>query len=108
MEKQRAADKVEDPESSAPEPNEELSVVFTTNDDSEALVVKGLLESNGYDVMMSTPEAPVGVFPISSSDLGRVRLLIRAELEPEARRMIEDYSRGGPENAEEAERQTES
>lgn len=92
----------------AGEPDEQLDVVFTTNDDSEALVVRGLLESNGLEVAMSTPEAPIGVFPISSSDLGRVRLLVRAERAEEARRIISDSEFEGPEAADEAERQTEN
>lgn len=90
-----------------PNPNEQLEVVFTTNDDSEAQIVKGLLESNGLDVAMSTPEAPIGVFPISSSDLGRVRLLVRAEQADEARRLIDESEEAGPAAADEAERESE-
>lgn len=90
-----------------PDPEEQLEVVFSTNDDSEALVVRALLESNGLEVAMSTPEAPIGVFPISSSDLGRVQLMVRAEAAADALRIIEESSRRGPQDAEEAERQTE-
>jgi hypothetical protein len=92
----------------SPEPDEELEVVFTTNDDSEALVVKGLLEASGFQVAMSTPEAPIGVFPISSSDLGQVRLTVRAEQAEEARRAIEESEEQGPQAAEEAERESET
>ena len=92
----------------SPEPDEKLEVVFTTNDDSEALVVKGLLEASGFQVAMSTPEAPIGVFPIGSSDLGQVRLTVRAEQAEEARRVIEASEERGPEAAEEAERQSET
>jgi len=86
-------DETLDPESQteeSPEPNEKLVMVFETNDESEALVVKGLLESDGLEVLMSTREAPVGVFPISSTHLGDIRLLVRAELADGARRLIDD------------------
>lgn len=91
-----------------PEPQEQLEMVFATHDDSEALVVRGLLESSGFEVAMSTPEAPIGVFPISSSDLGRVHLLVRAERAAEAHRLIEESQQQGPAAAEEAERQSET
>ena len=84
---------VESPEENAnqePEPQQELEIVFSTNDDSEALVVRGLLESSGLEVAMKTPEAPIGVFPISASDLGRVHLLVRAQRAGEARSIIEE------------------
>ena len=90
-----------------PEPDEKLEVVFSTNDDSEAEVVRGLLQSNGFEVAMNTPQAPIGVFPISSSDLGRVQLQVRAEQAEDARRLIFESEEEGPEAAEEAERQSE-
>jgi len=102
---ERAAESQERAET--PEPDEKLEVVFTTNDDSEALVVRGLLESSGLEVAMSTPEAPIGVFPISTGDLGRVQLLVRAERAEEALRIIEESREQGARAAEEAERQTE-
>ena len=92
----------------SPQPDEQLEVVFTTNDDSEALVVKGLLEASGFQVAMRTPEAPIGVFPISSSNLGQVRLSVRAEQAEEARRAIEESEEQGPQAAEEAERESET
>jgi hypothetical protein len=98
----------EDGAAGAGEPDEQLDVVFTTNDDSEALVVKGLLESNGFQVLMSTPEAPIGVFPISSSDLGQVRLRVRAERAEQARAIIAESKDEGAEAAEEAERDSET
>jgi hypothetical protein len=90
-----------------PEPLEQLEAVFTTNNDSEALVVRGLLESNGIEVYMKTPEAPIQVFPSNATDLGRVRLLVRAERADEARRVIDESEFEGPESAEDAERETE-
>ncbi len=86
-----------------PEPEENLEVVFETGDDSEALVVKGLLESNGIEVAMSTPEAPIGVFPVTASDLGAVKLLVREEQAEDARRLIAESEATGPADAERAE-----
>ncbi len=107
---EREAPVPEDPDETQDDlgqPDEQLAVVFSTNDDSEALVVKGLLESNGFEVLMNTPEAPIGVFPISSGDLGRVNLQVRAEKEAEALRIIEESLQQGSAGAEEAERQSE-
>lgn len=81
----------------SPEPNEKLEVIFTTSDDSEAMVVKGLLESNGLEVALSSREAPTGVFPVTSGDLGRIDLLVRAEQADEARRLIAESEQDIPE-----------
>lgn len=83
-----------------PEPNEKLEVVFDTNDESEALVVKGLLQSNGLEVLMSTPESPSNLFPVSTSDLGEIKLRVRAEQAEEARRMINESREEIPEGEE--------
>jgi len=115
MERQLREEFVEDEERAAPgsedepapQPLEELEIVFTTNDDSEALVVRALLESGGFQVAMGTPEAPIGVFPISSGDLGRVHLLVRAEQAEAARQLIAESEQQGPQAADEAERQSE-
>jgi hypothetical protein len=86
-----------------PEATEKLIDVFDTNDDSEALVVRGLLESEGLAVLMSTPEAPANVLPFNALPLGHIRIQV---LEPDAEtafRLIAEYRRGGAEAAEEAE-----
>lgn len=89
------------------EPGAKLVDVFDTNDDSEVLVVKALLESGGMEVMIATPEAPAGVFPFSNVSLGRQRLLVLESQAEDARRVIEEYRRSGPQDAELAERSTE-
>src|SRR4051812_43659326 len=46
-----------------PDANEKLEQVFDTADETEALVVRGLLESNGIECMESTLDAPQDVLP---------------------------------------------
>ena len=86
---------------------EKLVDIFDTNDDSEALVVRGLLESGGMEVLMTTVEAPVGVFPFSAMPLGHVRLQVLESQAEDALRVIAEYRRRGSEDAERAERATE-
>jgi hypothetical protein len=86
---------------------ENLVTVFETNDDSEALVVRSLLESGGMDVLFQTTEAPAGVFPFSSMPLGHIRLEVVESQAEEALRVITEYRRRGPEDAERAEQAAE-
>jgi hypothetical protein len=78
------------PESSAnrrPDPNEKLVKVFDTEQESEALVVKGLLESAGIDADITSLDAPQDTFP----GVGGTIILVREEQAEEARRVIEEY-----------------
>ncbi len=70
-----------------PDANEKLEQVFDTADESEALVVRGLLESNGIETMETTLDAPQDVLP----GVGGVVLSVRAEQAAQARVMIEEY-----------------
>ena len=47
----------------AKENHEELVKVFDTDEESEALVVRGLLESAGIDAMIQNREAPQDILP---------------------------------------------
>jgi hypothetical protein len=47
----------------APEPNEQLVKVFDTEQESEAMVVQGLLESEGIESLISYLDAPQDVLP---------------------------------------------
>ncbi len=87
---------------------ENLVTVFETNDDSEAMVVRSLLESSGMDVLFQTTEAPAGVFPFSSMPLGHIRLEVIESQAEEALRLIVDSRRGGPEDADRAEQALEA
>jgi len=67
-----------------PEPNEELVRVFDTQQESEALVVQGLLESAGIEAEVTAIDATQDVFP----GVGGTIVLVREEDADEARRVI--------------------
>jgi Putative prokaryotic signal transducing protein len=70
-----------------PSPNEPLVEVFGTKEDSEALVVQGLLDSAGIDSVIVSLDAPQEVLP----GVGGVVIRVAAENAAEARRLIEEY-----------------
>jgi len=70
-----------------PDPNEKLVKVFDSEQESETLVVKGLLESAGIDADMTSVEAIQEMFP----GVGGTVILVREEDADEARRVIEEY-----------------
>ena len=72
----------------SPKPVDEALVdVFGTKEDSEAMVVKGLLDSAGIDSVIVSLDAPQEVLP----GVGGVVIRVAAENAEEARRMIEEY-----------------
>lgn len=80
-----------------PNPNEKLVRVFDTEQESEALVVRGLLESAGIDADMTSLDAQQDILP----GVGGTIILVREEDADEARRVIEEYRRApGDETAE--------
>ena len=81
-----------------PNPDEKLVRVFDTEQESEAMVVRGLLESAGIDSDVTALDAPQDVLP----GVGGTVILVRAEDADEARRMIEEYRRA-PDEMETAE-----
>lgn len=70
-----------------PESHEELVQVFDTKEESEALVVKGLLDSAGIDAIITTLDAPQDILP----GVGGVTVRVSAEDAEAARSLIEDY-----------------
>ena len=70
-----------------PDANEKLEQIFDTADETEALVVQGLLESNGIECMETTGDAPQDVLP----GVGGIVLSVRQEQAAAARLMIEEY-----------------
>src|SRR5436853_1339491 len=70
-----------------PDPNEKLVKVFDAGQESEALVVKGLLESAGIDTDMTSLDAPQDTFP----GVGGTIILVREAQADEARGVIEAY-----------------
>ncbi len=66
--------------SRAPEPEDEREFEELTRvrDQAEALVVRGLLESHGIEVLWRTHVAP-SVHPFSVGDQGAVQIMVRRE-----------------------------
>ena len=67
-----------------PDPNEELVRVFDTQQESEALVVQGLLQSAGIEAEVTAIDAAQDIFP----GVGGTIVLVREEDADEARRVI--------------------
>ena len=70
-----------------PMPNAELVDVFGSKEESEVMVVSGLLETAGIDCMVTALDAPQDVLP----GVGGVVVRVSAEQADEARRIIEEY-----------------
>ena len=81
-----------------PDPNEKLVKVFDSEQESEAMVVKGLLDSNGIDSDLTSVDAVQDMFP----GVGGTVILVRQEDADRARQLIEDYRRS-PDNDETSE-----
>jgi hypothetical protein len=82
-----------------PDPNEKLVKVFATEQEPEALVVKGLLDSAGIESDLTSAELVQDAFP----GLGGMILLVREEDAEEARRVIAEGRRSSSDNDETAE-----
>jgi ribonuclease III len=65
-------------------------VIFRTQSNVEASIVRGLLESHGVMAVMSSSVAHA-VFPLNVNGLGEVRITVRAEEAAEARRIIDSH-----------------
>jgi Putative prokaryotic signal transducing protein len=72
-----------------PNPNEKLIRVFDTEQESEALVVSGLLESAGIECDITSLDAQQDILP----GVGGTIIMVREEDAAEARRVIEEYRR---------------
>jgi hypothetical protein len=64
---------------------DELVKVFDTDEESEAMVVRGLLESAGIDAIIQNREAPQDILP----GVGGVVVLVRADQADDALQTIE-------------------
>jgi len=85
-----------------PDPNEKLVKVFDSEDESEAIVVKGLLDSAGIDSDLRSASLVQDTFP----GLGGMIILVREEDADAARQTIAEH-RSLPEEDEAAELETE-
>jgi hypothetical protein len=70
-----------------PDPNEKLVKVFDSEQESEAIVVKGLLDSADIDSDLTSVDAIQDMFP----GVGGMVILVRQEDADQARRLIEEY-----------------
>ncbi|HXJ88082.1 MAG TPA: DUF2007 domain-containing protein [Candidatus Binatia bacterium] len=69
-----------------PNPNEKLIKVFDSEDESEAMIVKGLLESAGIDSDLTSATMVQDTFP----GLGGMLILVREQDAETARKLIEE------------------
>ena len=82
-----------------PDPNEKLVKVFDTEQETEAMVVQGLLESAGIDSDLKALDAPQDTFP----GVGGTVIYVREEDAAEAGKIIESYRQLPPLDDETAE-----
>jgi hypothetical protein len=72
-----------------PSPNAKLVRVFDTEQETEAMVVRGLLESANIDCDVTSLDAPQDILP----GVGGTVILVREEDAAKAWRLIEEYRR---------------
>ncbi|MGA8764849.1 MAG: DUF2007 domain-containing protein [Candidatus Sulfotelmatobacter sp.] len=72
-----------------PDPNEKLVKVFDSEQESEAMVVKGLLDSAGIENDLASASLLQDAFP----GLGGMIILVREEDAGKARSLISEYRR---------------
>ncbi len=75
-----------------PQSHDELVEVFDTMEESEAMVVRGLLESAGIEAIITALDAPQDILP----GVGGVIVRVSPEQAEEARSLIEDYRNNEP------------
>jgi hypothetical protein len=73
--------------STQPKADPELVEVFDTVQESEAMVIHGLLTSAGIESLVTNLEFPQDIFP----GVGGISVRVNPAQEEEARRIIEDY-----------------
>jgi Putative prokaryotic signal transducing protein len=83
---------------------EDLVEVFGSERENEVFMVKGLLESAGFECMTRNLDAPQDVLP----GVGGVALLVRADQASDARAIIDDYRTNGAAAADQAEAESEA
>lgn len=71
-----------------PKPGPELVRVFETEQESEAMVIQGLLTSAGIESVVASLDAPQNIFP----GVGGVVVRVNAEQADHARTIIEEYN----------------
>jgi hypothetical protein len=82
----------------ATEGHDELVKVFDTDEESEAMIVRGLLQTAGIEAMIQNREAPQDILP----GVGGVVVLVRPDQAEEAEQTIEAYRNNPTTDADEA------
>jgi len=82
----------------ASQSHDELVAVFDTKEESEAMVVRGLLESAGIEAIVTALEAPQDILP----GVGGIVVRVNPDHADEARRLIEEYRDNQPEGDDES------
>ena len=77
----------------SPSPNKELVRVFDTEQESEALIVNGLLQSAGIQSDLTSLDAPQDILP----GVGGTVILVREEDAQRARELIQESKRAAAE-----------
>jgi Putative prokaryotic signal transducing protein len=88
-----------EPTSQEPQPDEKLVKIFDTEQESEAILVQGLLRSAGIESDLKSIDAVQDAFP----GVGGTVLLVREADESEATRLIEAHRQLPPLGDEKAE-----
>jgi len=68
----------------------DLVVIFRTQSDVEASIVRGLLEANGVPSVVAS-DVPHNIFPLTVNGLGEVRISVREADADEARHIIDAH-----------------
>lgn len=79
------------PENPDADPHVSLVEVYTAAGDQEALVVKGLLESEGIECSLSS-DIPHSVVPLNIDGLGMVRISVSEDDAERAQQIISDHA----------------
>jgi len=74
-----------------PSPNEKLVKVFDSEQEAEALVVQGLLETGGIQSDLRGIDAAQNMYPV-----GGVEILVREEDAEDAEKIIQSYRESPP------------
>ena len=72
--------------------NDELVEIFDTQDEAEAMIIKGLLESEGIPALVSSLDATQMLYP----GVGGIIVRVRADQAEEAKRIIDENRSASP------------